>query len=192
MSTVSLTVSKTLNGANISDSLTGGATGYDFQVTESGDANPPQKPFYLRHDGASLINNLSVYARPFSATYGGDYSANADYTKLQNHGDAGFGLQMDFDWDTVTPFQVGLYTTFNSTTGLSFSTRITIPTVAMLQYNGGSPIAATSPVAGELGPAGTATLGDTIKHLTRYMLPASETQSGKRQFDIVYAYNFTT
>lgn len=190
--TVSITLSKTLNGANVSDALTGGDNGYNWGSSENGDNDPAQQQYYLRHDGSFFIFNLALYVRPYSGTYGGDYSANADYTRLKGHGDSGFGIQCDLTWNASPPFTVGLYTVFNSSVGMTFPQRITVPTNSLFYYNAGTPIAASSPVAGKIGASGDSALGDMALMRFRDMVPSGEAQSGKRQFDIVYAYNYTS
>lgn len=188
--TVTLTVSKTLSGSAVADSLTGGGSGYDFGESETGDASPPEKAFYVRHDGANKITNFAINVQAYSGTYGGDYSAGADLTKLVGHGDSGYGLQCDFRWDGSPLF--GSYTTFLTGTGVSYATRITMPVAAMSRNNAGTEADASAPVAGELGAAGNSTLGDRSHMTFRYVTPTGETGTGRRQFDIYYSYNFTS
>ena len=71
---VQITASKTLGGAEASDSLSGDGSGFQFGTTEAG-VTPATQTIYLRHDGANFIENLQMYVRPYSQTYGGEYSA---------------------------------------------------------------------------------------------------------------------
>lgn len=190
---VSLTISKTIAGSAASDSLTGGATGYDWGETETGDASPPEHTYYVRHDGTQEITNFALNIQPMSGTYGGDYNASADLAKLIAHGDAGdYGMQWDFRWDASPTFASGQYTIFKTGVGVSFATRVTIPVTAMSRNDGGTEVDAVSPVAGKLGPAASASLGDRAHMTMRYKTPASETATGRRQVDVYYSYNFTS
>lgn len=187
--TVSLTVMKTISGVAAADSLRGGTSGYDFGEAETG-ATAPNKTFYLKHDGTAYITNLAVNVQAYSGTYGGDYSASSDLAKLVTHGDALSGLQCDFRWNAATPFN-STHTTFKTNTGVSFATRITVPTTAM-SLNSTSEVAASVPVAGRIGATADATLGDRAHMTMRYMNPSGESQNGTRQFDIYFSYNFTS
>jgi len=187
---VVLTASKTLGGAAVADSLTGGSSGYNLGSSQNGDTNPTQNALYINHDGVQDIKNLSFYYAQYTGTYGGDFSASADFTKLVAHGNANLGMQVDLDYDAATPFTS--YTTIKTGVGISFLTRVVIPITAMIKNNGGSPVAPSVPIAGNLGESGNAVLGDFAKLLRRYMMPTGELLSGRRQFDLYFSYNYTS
>ncbi len=188
---VTLVVSKTLGGAAVSDSVPGGSSGYDFGLSETGDASPDAKLYYLKLQFATnFIFDLAVNVQAFSGTYGGDYSASADLSKLISHGNSGYGLQCDFDFDAATPFTT--FEQFETGNGVSFSDRILIPVESFLYDNASVEVAASSPTAGSLGIAGNTALGDNAKMRFRYVTPAGEPATGTRQFDIYFSYNFTT
>jgi len=186
--TVSIIFSPTIGGTQFADSLQGGGTGYQFGTTEAG-ITPLTKLIYARHDGASDITNLQVYARPYSQTYGGEYSASSDHTKLIEQGGLASGFQIDFDWQGV-PFAV--YTTLTNALGTQPTNAITVPITAILRNNGGSAVAASGPVQGTLGTAGNTVHGDTVLMKTRWQVPSGELQPGRRQVDLALVYNFTT
>lgn len=188
--TVSATLSKTITGSSLSDLLTGGSNGYDWLESEAGDADPPQYPLFFRHDGTQFVSNAAVNVQAMSGTYGGDYSANADLSKLIAHGDAGYGCQVDFRWDGSPLF--GVYTAFTSGVGDTFANRIQLPVASMSRNNSGTEVDASAPVAGEVGPTGNAALGDRSHMTFRYVTPSSETLVGKRQFDLYFTFNFTS
>jgi hypothetical protein len=97
---VLLTVSESLGGAEVSDSLAGGGTGIDLgQVVNSQFApiidqvtNNGAQVLFLRHNAVvDPITNLKVYMDSYSRTgftYGGAGTANSDYTVLKAEGSA--------------------------------------------------------------------------------------------------------
>lgn len=186
--TVSIIASPTVLGLAFSDGLNGGGTGYYFGSSEAGQT-PSLKNIYLRHDGASKIWNLSIYLKSYSKTYGGDYSASDDLVKALDQGAVGAGFQIDFVWNNP-PFTT--YSIITAALGGSPLTAILLPASAIKFSNGGSPVAATAPVAGELGQVGNTTLGDTALLKCRWAVPEEEVAPGKRQIDLAFVYNFTT
>lgn len=194
MPTVSLTLMKTVAGSAIADSLTGGSTGYDFLESETGDASPPEYALFVKHDGTTDITNLALNVQAYAGTYGGDYSAAADLTKLTAHGDTapGYGLQVDFRWDGSPLFDTGQYTVFKTGVGISYVTRLTVPVASMSRNNAGTEVDAGTPVAGQIGATGDTVLGDRAHMTFRYVTPSGETATGRRQFDIYLSFNFTS
>jgi hypothetical protein len=116
---VLLTVSETVTGAEVSDSLSGGSTGLDLGQVVNGDyspitlksANTGQQEVYIRHDATiDPITNVKFYVATFTGTYGGANSAAADFSTLTGYGssDTGAtknnadgnsrGLHIDMDW----------------------------------------------------------------------------------------------
>lgn len=123
---VTLTVSETIAGANVSDSLAGGSTGLDYgQVTNgqycpliSQAANTGHQDIFVRHDAVvDPITDFKFYIGVYTGTYGGANSAAADFTTLSNYGAADTGatannndgnsrgLHMDMSWDVATASQ---------------------------------------------------------------------------------------
>jgi len=123
---VVLTISETVTGSNVSDSLAGGSTGLDFgQVTNgqfapliSQAANTGHQDIFIRHDAVvDPITDVKFYISQFSGVYGGANSAATDFTTLSNYGaaDAGAnannadglsrGLHIDMDWQVSTANQ---------------------------------------------------------------------------------------
>jgi hypothetical protein len=186
--TVSLTISSTIAGSQYSDSLQGGGSGVDFGTVEAG-LSSAYKNLYIRHDGLLKISNLSIYAKEYSQTYGGEYSAALDYLKALSQGDLGSGVQLDMDWDGAVFATVSIITTGS---GSAIANAIEVPYTAMLKNNGGVPAAPTAPLDGELGASGDAALGDVCLIRAKWVAPSSEPSPGRRQIDFGIIYNFTT
>lgn len=191
MPVVTLSVSKTVSGANVNDTLSGGSTGVDLGTVANG-AFSNTTNLFVKHDGAQKITGLSYYIQSFTGTYGGNYTASADYAKLLALGDAGTpaGLQVDEVWNSSPNFQ----TFYQVKTGNadSFANRRVVPTTAMSRNNSGTEVGATTPVAGEVGPTGNTVIGDRAHVRERISIPSAEVDGGIRQFDAVFAYNYTT
>lgn len=123
---VTLTVSETVAGANVSDSLAGGTTGLDLGQVTNGQyspltlqsANTGHQDLFVRHDAVvDPITDVAFYLATYSGTYGGANSAAADFTTIGNYGGAdtgatannsdGFsrGLHTDMSWDVATASQ---------------------------------------------------------------------------------------
>lgn len=94
---VNLTLSKTLSGAAVSDSLAGGGSGVDLGSVINGEyapiiskaANTGWQSLYIRHDAAvDPITEVGTYVAEFSQTYGGANSAAADFATLVAKGNA--------------------------------------------------------------------------------------------------------
>jgi hypothetical protein len=189
MPVVTLTVAKTLTGTQAADSLQGGGTGVDLGTVANGATTSGQNLF-VKHDGTQKITGLSYYIQAYSGTYGGNYTAAGDYAKLKSLGDGSDGYQVCEVWNESPTFT----TLFQVATGAgdSFAARRTVPTTAMIYNNAGAEAAASSPVAGEVGPSGNTVLGSFAKLRERIKIPGAEVDGGYRQFDVVFAYNYTT
>ena len=120
---VSLTISETLGGSALSDSLAGGGTGLDFGSVVNNSfapiidktANTGRQDIFVRHDAVDdPITSLKVYIGQFGLltgfSYGGARTAAGDYTKVKALGQASGssknnadglsgGLWMDMDAD---------------------------------------------------------------------------------------------
>lgn len=96
--TVLLTISDSLNGTQISDTLAGGGTGVDlgscgtssFAPLISKPLNQGAQDLYIRHDGVNEIQdvkfNIQQYGIGTSFTYGGADTAANDFATLKNLG----------------------------------------------------------------------------------------------------------
>ena len=123
---VSIIVSETVTGAEVSDSLAGGSTGLDFgQVTNGAytpitlqSANTGAQDIFIRHDAVTdPITNVKFYVAQYTGTYGGANTAAADITTLlglglantgadKNNADGlSRGLHIDMDWQVSTANQ---------------------------------------------------------------------------------------
>lgn len=191
--TVLITIAKTIAGVGVSDSLAGGSTGYDLGSSKSNTTQVPVNAWYLTHDGATYIENLSYYISLYTGTYGGAYSASADKAKILAHGDAGYGFEVEEDYsaDSLTPYFGSPY---RIATGLAdaYVNRRLVQASSMLYNNSSVETAPSAAEAGKIGELGNTVLGDVCKLRKRYIVPTSETLGGKRQIDFVYTYNFST
>lgn len=123
---VTLTVSETVTGSNVSDSLAGGSTGLDLgQVTNgqyaplsSQSSNTGHQDIFIRHDAVvDPITDVKFYLAQYSGTYGGANSASADFTTIGAYGAADTGatannndglsrgIHIDMSWDVSTSVQ---------------------------------------------------------------------------------------
>jgi hypothetical protein len=189
MAVVTLTVAKTIGGGQAADALQGGSTGIDLGTVANGAATSVQN-LYISHNGTQKITGVAYYIQAFTGTYGGNYTAAADYAKLRTLGDSSYGYQVDEIYNSSPAFNGAFYQVATGA-GDAFATRRTIPTTAMV-YDSSGEQAASSPVAGEIGPSGNTVLGNRAKLKERVSIPASEVDGGYRQFDLVIAYNYTT
>ncbi|MGL6123477.1 MAG: hypothetical protein ACRC1W_10755, partial [Shewanella sp.] len=126
---VTLTISESIDGAAISDSLAGGGTGVDLgSVSNSSyapvtdrSANTGAQNLYIRHDATiDPITNFKIYLDSYTATgftYGGAVSAASDYASIKTMGQgsgssknnndglsAGIWMDMDADASTANQF----------------------------------------------------------------------------------------
>jgi hypothetical protein len=123
---VTITVSETITGANVSDSLAGGSTGLDMgQVTNgqyapliSQSGNTGHQDLFIRHDAVTdPITDVKFYLQQYTGTYGGANTAAADFTTIGAYGAADTGAttnnndglsrgyHMDMSWDVSTANQ---------------------------------------------------------------------------------------
>lgn len=127
---VLLTISETLDGAAVSDSLAGGGTGVDLGSVVNGQFAPiTDKPtnvgaqnLYISHDAViDPITDVKTFMQTYGVgtgfTYGGADSAANDFTTLKNQANAsgnsknngdgnsgGLWIDMDADVTTVNQF----------------------------------------------------------------------------------------
>jgi len=94
---VTLTVSKTLSGTAVADSLAGSGSGVDLGSVVNGEyapiiskaANTGWQSLYIRHNATvDPITSFGSFAAVYSQTYGGAASAAADYATLKSKGNA--------------------------------------------------------------------------------------------------------
>lgn len=97
---VLLTISETLSGSEVADSLAGGGTGVDLGQVVNGQyapivdqvTNAGAQVLYLRHNAVvDPITNLKFYLDSYSRTaftYGGAATASSDYNVLKAEGSA--------------------------------------------------------------------------------------------------------
>lgn len=120
---VTLTISETIAGAEVSDTLEGGDTGLDYGQVVSGSyaplvdqvGNDGALDIFIRHDAVDdPITDVKLYVQTYTGTYGGANSSAADFTTLSNYGssDTGAtannsdgnsrGLHIDMSWNVAT------------------------------------------------------------------------------------------
>jgi hypothetical protein len=218
--TVNLTASETLNGAAVADALVGGGLGMNMGLVSNQfyaplidkATNTGQKDIYIRHDGTNLISTLGVFIGEYGAgtgfTYGGTETAAADFTTVKDMGSTsgvsknnadgnsgGFWMEMNASTNSTTQFEIGLrpdeVKTFGkSAQGIDISTYFLIHETAMV-YDSGGEAAATSPVQGQLGPAGDTVLGDNAHLKFRYYVPTTYLEAKTLQWETIFSYSYT-
>lgn len=198
MPVVSLVLSRTETGAQVSDLLQGGSTGCDIG-TVANDAVSSTQELYLRHNGVNKITSSAYYIQPYSGVYGGNYDAATDYAKMKSLGDdisGDYGLMFDEDWNASPQFSS--FYKIKTGFGDSFANRRNFPTTMQLYYNTGTAAKSdpSAPVVGEVGPNDDGATAQAIgnRSLLRFRvgLPASEVDGGIRQYDTVIAYTYTS
>lgn len=127
---VTLTVSKTLTGSGVADSLAGGGTGLDLGAVVNGQYTPitnqstnaGSQDVFIRHNATiDPITSVATYVQQYGTgtgfTYGGANTAAGDYTTLVNYGNGDTstvanngdglsgGLHIDMDWQVSTTNQ---------------------------------------------------------------------------------------
>ena len=131
---VTLTISETLSGSEVADSLNGGGTGTDLGQCVNGlyspiidsTTNTGAQVLYLRHNATiDPITNLSIYMDSYARTgftYGGAATASSDYTTLKDEGDlsdvslaaknnsnglvSGLWMEMQYDVSSTNQFDI--------------------------------------------------------------------------------------
>lgn len=219
--TVSLTVSKTLGGSALADTLAGGSSGLDLGSVTNGayspitlqSANTGAQDLFIRHGAlADPITNVKFYIAQMSGSYGGADTAENDYTTLKGQGSSSAnatannsnglesGLRIDMDWQVSTGSQFtpsrAQVKTFGrggaGSDGTDLASAFDLHVDAMVKNNSGSEVDATTPVTGKIGKTGDAVLGDVAHIKKRFYLPTSAVDGGVLQWDFVIAYSFTS
>lgn len=183
-------------------------------------ANTGQEDLFITHDATvDPITNVATAIAEFTCPYGGANDAATDLANVLAKGSAsgtspnnadglsgGLRIEMDADLGgtlglaafNATRDQVEIYGKTSATTlnngnnGNSVSTAFILHKDALVQNNGGSPIDAVTPVDGQIGRAGDATLGDVAKVALRYYLESAATATGIVQWDWIVRYSFTS
>jgi hypothetical protein len=198
MPVVSLTLSRTEAGTQVSDLLQGGSTGCDLGTVANDSVSTTQE-LYIRHNGLSKITSAAYYVQPYSGVYGGNYDPATDYAKMLALGDltpGNFGLMYDEDWNSSPQFT----SFYKVKTGFadSFATRRNFPNSMMMYFNTVTSAKTDpgSPVVGEMGPNDNGVtaqaLGNRALLRFRLGLPSTEVDGGVRQYDTVIAYTYTS
>ena len=123
---VLLTISETVAGSDLSDSLAGGSTGLDLGQVTNGQyapltlqsANTGHQDIFIRHNAViDPITDVAFYLATYSGTYGGAASAATDLTTIGAYGAADTGttannsdglsrgLHIDMAWNVSTTSQ---------------------------------------------------------------------------------------
>lgn len=216
---VSLTVSKTLGGAAVSDTLAGAGTGVDLGSVVNAEytpiiskaANTGWQSLYVRHNATiDPITEVKTFIQQFSQTYGGAQTAATDFTTMQSKGAASgnsannadglsSGLRVEHDADlggtlgasafNGTRAQVKIYGA--SSLGVSLATGYDLHVDALIYNNAGTPVDATTPVTGKIGKTGDTVLGDVAFVKLRFYLENAAPDGGIIQWDWVISYSFT-
>lgn len=219
--TVTLTISETITGAEVSDALAGGDLGLDFGQANNGSytpvisqsANTGQQDLYLFHDGLNPITDVKLYLDVFSGTYGGADSAAGDYTSIINLGasDTGAtknntdglsrGVHMDMDWQVSATNQFDYSREATGTkrifgkdyTGLDGTSSTTAFPLHVDAMSFWNGVSEVDASAPVTGSIGvSSTLGNRGHIKSRVYLHTAATEGGIFQFDTVINYAHTS
>lgn len=181
-------------------------------------ANTGQQHIYVRHNGVNPITAFSVFIQVYGTgtgfTYGGAASAAADYATLANMGNAsgssknnadglsgGFWMEMDADVATVNMFDHATRPTLvkifgdnggTSGDGVSLSSAFLVAADAMVRDVAAVETLASAPVAGQIGNANNAVLGDNAHLRFRLYLPNAHPDGGIIMWETVLTYSFSS
>lgn len=218
---VVLTVAKTINGAQIADSLAGGSSGLDlgscvnneYCPITSKSANTGWMNLFIRHNATiDPITDVKTFIAEFSGTYGGaDSSVNdiatliakgaADNEATSNNSDGlSSGLRIEHDADIAASLGLSAFLPSrgqveiygnSSTDGIDLASAYPLHVDALSYNNAGTEIDAVTPVTGKIGKAADTTLGDRAHIKLRFYLELAAPDGGILQWDYVVAYSFT-
>jgi len=212
---VNLTISESLDGSAVADSLAGGGTGLDFGSVSNGSyTNVISKPsntgalaLYIRHDATiDPVTNFKAYIDSYTATgftYGGAVSAASDYTAIKalgtssgsskNNNDGlsgGLWMDMDADATTANQFDQASYPTLVKIFGDSTTDGIDLASAFTVKadalvYAAPAETLASAPQDGKIGINNDTVLGDNAKLKFRVYIPNSYTSGGIFQYSLV-------
>jgi len=218
---VDLVLSETLDGAAIADTINSGNAGIGYGNVTNGnyapltdkDANTGHKNIFVSHNGVNFIEQLGVYISQFGVgtgyAYGGAVSAVADYAQIIAAGAASQASKNNADglsgglWMETRAFAsvsaqfdraaapANVKTFGLAGQGITTPTYFIIPTDSMV-YNAPPETAASSPVAGKIGPAGNTVLGDAAHLKFRFYAPNVFSGNGLIQWDLAFTYALTS
>lgn len=154
---------------------------------------------WIYHDGTNAITNCGFYLAQYSGSYTGAVSALADYNELLAWGDGGTddawgGYQINMDasggfssaWPTRSTNPVSdLGYNFNTDSDMGSDTDNAITLAAEMKGGGGGS-------DGEIPANPPNGYGLDHKFQARIKVPADEDTAGKRQFDLVLKYTYTS
>lgn len=218
---VNLTISKTVSGSQVNDSLAGGSSGLDLGSVVNGKycpiisqpANTGWQTLYLSHDATiNEIDAVKTFISQFSGTYGGADSAANDFATLKAKGNAdnevtannsdglSSGLRIEHDADIPGSLGASAFLPSrgqvkiygnNLTDGIDLASAFTVHADAMTYWNGSTEVDATTPVAGKIGKSSDTVLGNRARLKLRFYLEQAAPDGGILQWDWVVAYSFT-
>ena len=218
---VNLTISKTLGGSALSDSLAGGSSGLDLgQVINNEYAplidkssNTGSQSIYITHDATiDQIEDYKTFVAQYSGSYGGADSAVNDIATLIAKGAADNELTANNSDGLSSGFRIehaGIdigslgASAFlpsraqvniygnNSTDGIDLASAFDLHVDAMIYNNASVEVDATTPVTGQIGITGDTVLGDNAHVEVRFYLEDLATDGGILQWDWVHSYSFT-
>ncbi len=203
-------------GIDMGNAVTGAFTPVSNQTTNAG-----HKDVFVTHDAVvdpvtDFKTHLGQYGVITGAAYGGATTAAADFTKVLNMGDQSTGavanngdglssgLHIDMDWQVAqsqqfNPSRIGAQVQIYGDNGgaatgqgRTVGTAYTMHVDAMSRNNAGSEVDASAPVAGKIGKAGDAVLGDQAHPRLRFYVRSNEAQAGIMQWEWISTYAFTS
>jgi len=218
---VTLTISKTLNGAGIADALAGGSTGLDLGQVINGQyvpiilqsANTGYQDIYVKHDAViDPIDDYSTYIAEFTGTYGGADSAANDIATLiakgqlddestaNNSNGLSAGFRVEHAGFSIGSLGASAFLPSraqvdiygkNGTDGIDLASAYPLHVDALVFDDGGTEVDATTPETGKIGISGDSVLGDNAHIGVRFYLEDSAPNGGILQWDYVHSFSFT-
>jgi len=219
--TVSITISETIDGAELSDALVGDAlaVGLDLGSVQNNSyapltdksLNTGAANLFIHHNAAiDPITQCKWYLQAYGSSlawaYGGARTPAADIQALKDLGDSSGtsknnadglsgGLWIDQKWNasSVQQFDAGVSKVyiFKTSVGFSLATAVGIVKESMVYNNASVETAATTPVDGVIGKALDTVKGTNSHQKMRIYMPAVFAEGGYYQIEAVLAFSFT-
>lgn len=192
---ISPTLQDGIAGNNFTDDLGGSKEGLNNgNATNGGETSA--KLIAITHDHTEATSAAYVYYQQMTPaageTYDGSFDAPSDFVRLVSWGDAGSGVQVEFNWDDITPAFADILKTDVMD---SLGTAKLIPASSMAYNLVGTTQPPSVPVAGEIHPVGNSdkTLyGEGAQFYQKVVVPSTELVNGFIEFDMVVVLEFVS
>jgi hypothetical protein len=168
----------------------------DYGYLANGDTTDPET-VWIFHDGENPITDCGFYLTTYSPSYTGWATAVSDQGEILAWGDAlteetfgGFQINMNAsgsyaDWASFAANPNGASYTFNTAASMGKNLANAIPLAAASKASGGG-------IAGTIEANAPDGFGLDYQFQTRIIVPQSLRVAGIRQFDLAFAYTYTS